>query len=909
VQEKLLTLFHFSLNQGGYLFLGGAEGVGAHEDLFTPIAKSSRIFRRLERARRLVLGLAAQAAPEKGTRVPAKAAPDPTVATLADREMLQHLAATGVAVTPSGQIVRFYGAMNRYIAVPPGDATLDILTLARPPLKAPLRAVLHDAIRRNRRTVIETPGPGRARGRARLRLSVRPLAVPSMADKLWLIVFEDLPLMSAQTTAREARGKPPDLVRQLERELRQTRKEQQHLVEQLESSNEELNAANEEVLSMNEELQSTNEELVTSKEELQSMNEELTTLNAQLQEKVEEVTATNDDLANLLVSTDIATVFVDKDFRVKRFTTAATHLLNLLPDDRGRPIHHLTTNLVGIDLAAEAHAVLTTLTSIEKEVAARDGRQYIIRVIPYRTQEGHVHGVVLTLVDVTALKTTQQALMAAKEVVSGDLHRMTSLHALSSELAGPADLPALLNKVIRTAVRVTGADMGHIHVLDEMGTLTIAAHDGLEQPFLDAFARIQPSADSAWGTALATRRRVIIEDVTTTSPAFRESPSMAVLLAAGVRALQSTPLLDLVAEPIGVFSTHYRTPHRVEDLDGHWLDLLARQAELVIERMRTEALLGKAREELEDRVRDRTKWLALMHAVTRAIHEAPTWDEALQLVLRRMCESGEWQIGYVYLPLTDDPNTIALAISGNGDERFRAFHDLSAHQRYARDDRLVGRVYARGTPCWANTEGHLLEMLPVRAELARQAGLRTAVAFPVSILGEVIAVLELFSTQVHEPSEELTALVTDVSDQIGRVIERERTTVQMSDLVWREQQELLHTLHDSLGQTLTGLGMLSMALSARLTGSDAAGVEMTQQIARQAQAALEQVRLLSRGLFPVAVDAGSLVPAIHELAATTESLHKVHVQVQVQEGAPIAAEDARTATQLYRIVQKPSPTP
>ena len=334
MQERLLSLFHFALNPGGYLFLGSAEGVGPLDDLFSPISKRRRIFRRLGQGTRQALELPVHApAATDAARIGAKVTSEPTLATLADQLLLDHLAPVAVVVRSSGQIVRFYGAMERYVSLPKGEATLDVLTLARDALKATLRAALHEAVRRNRPTVIETLDAGRDR-RTTLRVTVKPLNGPQTAERLWMILFEEVPPPARASTRKAGHGQH-DLVRRLENELRVTKKEQQHLVEQLESSNEELKAANEEVLSMNEELQSTNEELTTSKEELQSMNEELTTLNAQLQDKVQELTSVNDDLANLLVSTDIATVFLDTDLRIKRFTTAASHVLNLQKSDTG----------------------------------------------------------------------------------------------------------------------------------------------------------------------------------------------------------------------------------------------------------------------------------------------------------------------------------------------------------------------------------------------------------------------------------------------------------------------------------------------------------------------------------------------------------------------------------------------
>jgi two-component system CheB/CheR fusion protein len=721
VQERLLALFHFALVPEGYLFLGSAEDVGPLDELFAPVSKRRRIFRRLGPVRRPPLEFSAPLAAVTGAdRRRRKAPPELTAASLAEQHLLDHFSPTAVVVRRTGEIVRFYGAVDRYIRHPSGEATLDILTLARDPLKPTLRAALHDAVRHNRRRVHDALDIKRDRGRATLRITVRPLRGPRTVENLWLMIFEELPALPT-AGVRPASSTHSNLVRRLEAELRSTKREQQHLIEQLQSGNEELKAANEEILSMNEELQSTNEELTTSKEELQSMNEELTTLNTQLQDKVHELTVVNDDLANLLVSTDIATVFVDTNFRVKRFTTAATRLLNLLPSDVGRPITHLATNLVDVDLSRDARTVLTTLVPIENEVTARDGRQYLVRVIPYRAEDQKVQGLVLTLVDVTALKKVERELVTA-------------------------------------------------------------------------------------------------------------------------------------------------------------------------------------RGELEERVADRTKWLTLMHEVTRAINDAPSWDEGLHQVLRRICETGRWQIGYVYVPDREDPDVIVPVISCFGEERFRPFHAASEHERYRRGQNLPARVYADGVPLWINGSEDLVAVLPCRGEIARQLGLQAAAALPVAFGSDVIAVLELFSDQPHPPNAVLETLMTDVSAQIGKVLERERSAAQVADLIWREQQGLLHTLHDSLGQTLTGLGMLATGLSQRVMTGDADTIETARQIAQQAQLALEEVRQLARNLFPLEVEAHSLMAALQQLAATTELLHKI--QVHIEGAVPDVIRDGTVATQLYRIVQE-----
>jgi two-component system CheB/CheR fusion protein len=697
MQEKLLSLFHFALNPGGYLFLGSAEGVGPLDELFTPLSKRLRIFRRLGPAARPPLEFPVQllAATDAG-RVGAKVASEPTVATLADQLLLDHFAPAAVVVRSSGHIVRFYGAMERYITLPKGEATLDVLTLARDVLKPTLRAALHEAVRRNRQSVLETLDVRRDHERATLRLTVKPLDGQRMGEHLWVILFEEVFPPVRVRTGKAGRGQS-DLVRRLEAELRVTKKEQQQLVEQLESSNEELKAANEEVLSMNEELQSTNEELTTSKEELQSMNEELTTLNAQLQDKVHELTTVNDDLANLLVSTDIATVFLDTDLRIKRFTTAASHVLNLQNSDTGRPMKHIASNLVDVDLSRDARRVLETFTPLEQEVASQDGRQYFLRVLPYRTEDKAVQGVVLTLVDVTTLKQAERDLLTAREQVAEDLRRMTRLHELSAQLVGSGDVHTMLDNVIRAAVDITDAEMGNIQLGNEAGALTIAAQIGFDRPFLDFFARVDTHTESACGAVVAGRQRVLVEDVTT-STIFGGSASLAIMTAAGVRAVHSTPLFDRSGRFLGVFSTHYRAVHRFDEAELRWLDLLTRHAANVIERQRAEELLARSHQELETRVAERTRWLSLMHDVARAINEATTWDDALHQVLRRLCETEHWQIGFLYLPQPREPERIAPVVSCYGEERFRPFHALSMQQTFARGDRLPVACTRRTNP-------------------------------------------------------------------------------------------------------------------------------------------------------------------------------------------------------------------
>jgi two-component system CheB/CheR fusion protein len=420
VQKKVLALLHFALTEGGYLFLGSSETIGQQEDLFEPVSKKWRIYRRIGPTRhdKVQFPIATVREPR---HAPLPVQPEPPsagrLAGLAQQLLLQRYAPACVLINRKREILYFYGPTDLYLVQPTGLPTQDVIVQAREGLQSRLRAALQKAIREDQPVSISSARVQRGKTFCRVKAAIEPLKISKETEGLLLVSFSDESEVLAAPAAKESSANAEEsLVRQLEVELKTTRDDLQSTIEELDTYNEELKAANEEVMSINEELQSTNEELETSKEELQSLNEELATVNNQLESKVAELEATNNDLDNLLTSTGIATVFLDKRFCVRRFTPAATRLFRLIPSDIGRPIGDIAQKFTDPDLQLDAEAVLDKLVSLKKEVQAEDGHCYMRQVLPYRTQDNRIDGVVVTFSDVAA-DTIQEARRYAEAIV------------------------------------------------------------------------------------------------------------------------------------------------------------------------------------------------------------------------------------------------------------------------------------------------------------------------------------------------------------------------------------------------------------------------------------------------------------------------------------------------------------
>jgi len=413
LQKKLLPLFHYSLKPGGLLVLGSAETIGPHIDLFTGSNVSTKLFWR----KKAIL--------HNGITFPTSFISNPPASSqlehlmiktadnlqlLADHLILQHFSAPTVLVNDQGDIVYISGKTGKYLEPAAGKANLNIFAMTREGLQYKLGSAFSQALRQSKPLTVRGDLAEADSSIQTVDMTLMKIEAPEALQGMVMIAFKDVTL--PPKAKRRRTGTLPDSkqVEELEHELLKIREELRTTREEMQTTHEELKSTNEELQSTNEELQSANEELSTSKEEMQSMNEELHSVNAEQSTRLDDYLLVSNDMENLLNSTEIVTVFLDNHLQVRRFTTGANRLFKLIPGDVGRPLTDIVSNLNYPQLYDHVQDVLRKLISVENQVSTLDGRWILVRIMPYRTMDKMINGVVITCNDITASKKVEDDL-------------------------------------------------------------------------------------------------------------------------------------------------------------------------------------------------------------------------------------------------------------------------------------------------------------------------------------------------------------------------------------------------------------------------------------------------------------------------------------------------------------------
>jgi len=415
----VFDLFAYALNEGGYLFLGTSESAEQADGVFQTVDSSHRIYqlRNQQHAAPQLPSMPLTATPsqldvgmELREAIPSEAA--------VHRRLLEAHSPPSVVVNDDYRLLHLSDDAGRYLKHPSGTPRTNIVELVRPELQAKVRSILHEAFTENH-TVRSQPVRVKMNGLAEnVRLVAHPGTEGDETANLVLVLFEQVGEEEPRTGVIEEvdvdgeEAAPED---QLRAELQQTKTELRATVKEYESSQQKLQAANEELRSMNEEYKSMTEELETSKEELQSVNEELKTVNQELEEKVEQLRQANSDLKNVMASTQIGTLFLDRELRIQRYTPRVEEFFNVRPEDEDRPIGDLTHHLDYDRLEADAEDVLDDLQPIEREVQTDGGEWFLVRLHPYRTHDDRIGGVVIAFIEITDRREAERALRRSEE--------------------------------------------------------------------------------------------------------------------------------------------------------------------------------------------------------------------------------------------------------------------------------------------------------------------------------------------------------------------------------------------------------------------------------------------------------------------------------------------------------------
>jgi two-component system CheB/CheR fusion protein len=422
LQKKLMNLFYYSLNTGGIMVLGIAENACSQDKLFSVVDAKFKIYKRSL----VQMGIDKMEFPnyfspsikrlDEDTKMPEVTV---NIQTFADQLLLQSFAPASILINKEGDILYITGRTGKYLEPAAGKANMNIYSMAREGLRNELLSSIRKAKQNNETIYLRNINAGSDESNEHVDITIHPVMKPDAFKETIMIVFSDV------TSSRKQIRKKTKLGEQtlsshdqgLEIELQQALEELQSNHEEMQTSQEELKSINEELQSANEELQSTNEELITSKEEMQSLNEELQTVNSELQNKVVDYMESNNDMKNLLNSTDVATLFLDKNLNIRRFTDQLIKIIKLRKSDIGRPFTDIVSDLHYPEIAENSKEVLKTLIYKENDISTYDKRWFKVRIMPYRTLDERIDGVVITFIDITTAKKLEKELKETIDIL------------------------------------------------------------------------------------------------------------------------------------------------------------------------------------------------------------------------------------------------------------------------------------------------------------------------------------------------------------------------------------------------------------------------------------------------------------------------------------------------------------
>jgi PAS domain S-box-containing protein len=805
-QRRVMDVLHFALNPGGFLMLGESESVDGASDLYAAVDKEHRMYQGRAVDTRLVFPIPDGSLITRLGKLPQLRqfremhGPSRSSYSLLHQRLLERYAPPSLVVNEDYDVVHMSESAGHYLELQGGELSPNLLNLIRPELRLELRSSLYQAAQK--KIDVESQGVAlRVGGKTEIiKVKVKPVLNEEDKSRGFMVVLFEEQQEGAAVLEREQEGPEggsgdQPIVRQLEAELYEVKAQLSATIEQHELQREELKASNEEFQAMNEEMRSAAEELETSKEELQSINEELTTVNQELKIKIEELGHSNDNFKNLINSTQIGTVFLDRDLRVKLFTPRARDIFNLIGTDAGRPLSDITSKLLDNSLVVAARTVLDTLQSIEREVRTADEHTYLMQIVPYRTMEDRIDGVVITFFDITGHK-------RAEEAVAEELRGTRILQRLAARLVTPKNIQTIYDEIMTAAIEITRADAGTLQMLDpETHELVFLSASNIDAEMSEYFCRVDASSNTACAIALQTGERSFVDfdqpDIDDTDGA------MQMHVKHGLLSAQSTPLIARSGRPLGMVSTHWRkSHHRPSERELRFLDLLARQAADLVELLNFIQTQRESEAKLEVELADNQELQRISTALFRADNIEALNERILEAAL------SVTRADFASLQMYDGERGELSLLShiGFGAKtaehwRWTKFDDSSAWARaMANENRIVIRD-VETCDFLAGTDD---------LDAYRLSGIRAVQSTRlVSRSGRLVGILSTHWGKPHNPSERELRLLDVLARQAADVIDRHaaQEALRASEIWLASQKEAFQSAVN--GAPLeTSLGML-----------------------------------------------------------------------------------------------------
>ncbi|ARD42902.1 CheR family methyltransferase [Colwellia sp. PAMC 21821] len=592
VQQKVLQSFYFSLLPDGFLFLGSSESLGEQKKLFKPISQKWRIFSRKERDSSSNQVAALPSFFNKSIKSSNSRRQQGYTLNSTDKAKFSLLAALNpsVLVDESNRVVYFHGNLDPFLKFPMGSPELNFFNMLDPELRTRIRSSIYKARKTGESVVVNPPRLYKPKdiSKKTFKSKISPIVESDGAISALVITFEEIKIdkLSCISTQELIQSHDQEtMVDAMEKELLETREELQNTTEELETSTEELKAAHEEALSTNEELQSSNEELEASTEELRSLNEELTTVNAQLKDKIYELSTTHDDIKNFLSSTNLATVFLSNELKIKRFTPAAERLLRIGSQDINRSLNEISRPFIDTQTFVQAKLVLESLESSEKEIAV-DGRWFLQKILPYMTEDRRIDGVVLTFHEITHLKNAVNSLEA-----SGKQHAVIAtlgLKALSAD-----NMENLMDQLVREVAYTLNADLSKVlEYFPNDNLLLLKAGVGWDKGLIGK-ATVEANITSQAGFTLNSRAPVIVDEL-----ALEQRFSGSALLTDHKVVSGMSCLIENGDQPWGVLTVHTLNRRSFTQDDSNFLVSAANILSVALHRTAIENKLKESEKRL-----------------------------------------------------------------------------------------------------------------------------------------------------------------------------------------------------------------------------------------------------------------------------------------------------------------------